>query len=123
MVYLASVKSIILCLAMFLVGCAVPNQQLHTFHFPPGKHLPSMDDTNRFIAIMETLKVNTNATVIVNGNLRPTNQELTDERVWMVVNALYKAGIPAERMAIREPNLHYRSHIPNNQWFTILVVF
>lgn len=117
-------KSIILCLALLLIAaCSTPKKrELHMFHFPPGKGLPSLSDTNRFKCIMEKVKANTNATLIVNGNMHPANQKLTDDRVWVVVNALDSADIDLGRIHIKEPSPN-RSHIPNNQWFTIVIVF
>lgn len=113
-----------LMLAILTFSCqSAKRRELHTFHFPPGKTLPSLNDTNRFRAIMETMKANTNATLLINGNLHPVNQKLTDDRVWVVLNALDGAGIELGRIYIKEPNkFQYRSHTPNNQWFTVLLL-
>lgn len=117
-------KSIlILFTSLALIGCGtVKKRELHSFHFPPGKSLPSVNDTNRFRAIVKCAQANTNITLIVNGNMYPANQPVTDHRVWVVANALHNAGIEADRIYIKEP-IESRSHVPNNQWFTVVVVF
>lgn len=109
-------------LVLLLIGCGT-RRDLHSFHFPPGKTLPSTCDTNRFRALRDQMLADTGTVLVVNGNLWPPNQRLTDDRTLLVLDALWSSGIDLGRVYLPEPFTHYRSHVPNNQWFTLVLVY
>lgn len=68
------------------------------FRFESNQAELQASDTNKVSEIATYLKANPSLNAGIDGSMEPRNQELSNQRVTVVRDALIKAGVPASRI-------------------------